>query len=166
VAAEGVAAAAGAKAPAKGKSKGKLPLIGGVVLLLAAGGGGMYWWNGRHAGEPAVEAKEIPPSARGLVSFEPFVANLADPGGTRFVRTTIQLVVADPLQATEVGETPVLLMQARAVILELLTTQTADVLVTQEGKAALRKAIAEQVTAALHEIEVVDVLFSDFVVQF
>jgi flagellar FliL protein len=163
VAAE-VAAEAGAKAPAKGKSK--LPLIGGVVVLLAAVGGGLYWWNGRHVAEPAVEAKEIPPSARGLVSFEPFVANLADPGGTRFVRTTVQLVVADALHATEMAETPVLVMQARAIILELLTTQTADVLVTLEGKAALRKAIAERVHEALHEIEVIDVLFSDFVVQF
>jgi len=162
MAAEGVAA--DAKAPAKAKSK--LPLIGGAVVLLAAGGGGMYWWNGRHAAEPVAEAKEIPPSARGLVSFEPFVANLADPGGTRFVRTTIQLVVADALQATEVNETPVLVMQARAIILELLTTQTADVLVTPDGKAALRKAIAERVHEALHEVEVIDVLFSDFVVQF
>lgn len=162
MAAEGVAP--DAKAPAKAKSK--LPLIGGAVVLLAAGGGGMYWWNGRHAAEPVAEAKEIPPSARGLVSFEPFVANLADPGGTRFVRTTIQLVVADALQATEVNETPVLVMQARAIILELLTTQTADVLVTPDGKAALRKAIAERVHEALHEVEVIDVLFSDFVVQF
>jgi flagellar protein FliL len=164
VAAEGVAADAGAKAPAKGKSK--LPLIGGALVLLAAGGGGMYWWSGRNAAAPAVEAKEIPPSARGLVTFEPFVANLADPGGTRFVRATVQLVVADAHQATEVAETPVLVMQARAIILELLTTQSADVLVTLEGKAALRKAIAERVHAALHEVEVIDVLFSDFVVQF
>jgi flagellar protein FliL len=163
VAAEGVAVDAG-KAPAKGKSK--LLFIGGAVALLAVGGGGLYWWNGRHAAEPAVEAKEIPPSARGLVSFEPFVANLADPGGTRFVRTTVQLVVADAAQAAEMTETPVLVMQARAIILELLTTQTADVLVTLEGKAALRKAIAERVHEALHEIEVIDVLLSDFVVQF
>lgn len=155
-----------AAAPAPAKGKGKLPIIAGVVVLLAAGGGGMYWWNGRHGVEPVVEAKAVPPSARGLVSFEPFVANLADPGGTRFVRATVQLVVANPLQAAEIGETPVLVMQARAIILELLTTQSADALVTLEGKAALRKAIAERVAEALHEVEVVDVLFSDFVVQF
>ena len=44
--------------------------------------------------------------------------------GTRFVRATVQLVVGDALQATEMAETPVLVMQARAIILELLTTQT------------------------------------------
>jgi flagellar FliL protein len=155
-----------AAAPATAKSRGKLPLIAGAVVLLAAGGGGVYWWMGRHPAEPVVEAREVPPSARGLVSFEPFVANLADPGGTRFVRATVQLVVADAPQAAEIAETPVLTMQARAIILELLTTQSADALVTLDGKAALRKAIAERVAAALHDVEVVDVLFSDFVVQF
>lgn len=159
-----MSAEAGAATPPKGKSK--LPLVAGAVALLAAGGGGMYWWSGRHAVAPVVEAREIPLKTRGLVVFEPFVANLADPGGTRFVRTTVQLVVGDAKQAAEMAETPVLVMRARAIVLELLTTQTADVLVTLDGKAALRQAIAERVTEALHEIEVVDVLFSDFVVQF
>jgi flagellar FliL protein len=163
VAAEGVAAG-GAAAPAA--KRGKLPLVGGAVLLLAAGGGGAYWWTSRHTPEATVEAKEVPLGARGLVPFDPFVANLADPGGSRFVRATVQLVVADALQAAEVVEKPVLLAQARATILELLSTQTADALVTPDGKAALRQAIRERVTAALHDVEVVDVLFSDFVVQF
>jgi flagellar basal body-associated protein FliL len=44
--------------------------------------------------------------------------------------------------------------------------QLADTLVTPEGKVTLRQTIAERVAEALHEIEVVDVLFSDFVVQF
>ena len=154
--------------PAKGGGKKKMIAIGGVVLALAGGGG--YYWKAKAAGaegeheagaKKAVSAKE-----RGLVSFEPFVANLADPGGQRFVRATVQLVVGDALMAAEMTETPVLAMQARAIILELLATQTADTLVTPEGKVALRQAIAERVAEALHEIEVVDVLFSDFVVQF
>jgi flagellar FliL protein len=155
-------AEAAAAPPAKKRSK-LLP-IAGVVLL--AGGGGAYWWMGAKDPVAHVEAKEIPASQRGLVPFEPFVANLADPGGSRFVRATVHLVVADAHQAAEMAELPVLAMRARAIILELLTTQTADVLVTPAGKAALRTAIAERVAAALHEIEVVDVLFSDFVVQF
>ena len=82
------------------------------------------------------------------------------------MRVTVQLVVGDTLQATEMTGTPVLAMQARAIILELLGMQFADALVTPEGKVALRQAIAERVAETLHEIEVVDVLFSDFVVQF
>ncbi len=158
-------AAEGAKAGKAGGGKNKMILIGGVVLALAGGG---YYYKTQAAAheEEAPKTKEISPKERGLVSFDPFVANLADEGGRRFVRVTVQLVVGDTLQATEMTGTPVLAMQARAIILELLGMQFADALVTPEGKVALRQAIAERVAETLHEIEVVDVLFSDFVVQF
>ena len=57
-------------------------------------------------------------------------------------------------------------MRVRSTILELLTQQTADQLVTPEGKAALKKAIGEHLETLLEDTEVTDVLFSDFVVQF
>jgi flagellar FliL protein len=161
------APAADTAAPAKG-GKRKLFLIAGVVLAL--GGGGGYYYKTQaaaaHADETPAESHEPSPKDRGLVPFDPFVANLADEGGRRFVRVTVQLVVADALQATEMEETPVLKARARAIILELLGMQLADTLVTPDGKVALRQQIAEKVAEALHEIEIVDVLFSDFVVQF
>ena len=167
------AAPAGEAAAKKGGGKNKLFMIGGVVLALA-GGGGYYSKTqaaahaevGAEAAPAHEEEKGVSPKDRGLVSFDPFVANLADEGGRRFVRVTVQLVVKDALQAAEMEESPVLKMQARAIILELLGMQLADTLVTPPGKVALRQAIAEKVAEALHEIEVVDVLFSDFVVQF
>ena len=113
----------------------------------------------------AAPAHEAAPE-HGVVSFDPFVVNLADSASPRFLRVTLQLVVKDQAQATGLEESRVALMQARSVILELLTTQTSDVLVTPEGKARLRAAIVEQVQHAVEECEVVDVLFSDFVVQF
>lgn len=159
------AAPAGETAAKKGGGKNKMLMIGGVVLALAGGG---YYYKTQAAAheEEAPKEKTISAKERGLVSFDPFVANLADEGGQRFVRVTVQLVVADAVQAAEMAETPVMAMQARAIILELLGIQLADTLVTPEGKVALRQAIAERVAEALHEIEVVDVLFSDFVVQF
>ncbi len=78
----------------------------------------------------------------------------------------MQLVVRDAGQAAEMEESKVALMQARSAMLEVLTTQTSDVLVTPEGKAALRAAIIEKLGHVVEEFEVVDVLFSDFVVQF
>ena len=161
------AAAAPDGAAAKGGGKNKMLMIGAAVLAVAGGG---YYWQAKSSAAAAeaheAESKTVSPKERGLVSFEPFVANLADPGGQRFVRATVQLVVGDAHMATEMTETPVLAMQARAIILELLATQLADTLVTPDGKVALRQAIAERIAEALHEVEVVDVLFSDFVVQF
>ena len=60
----------------------------------------------------------------------------------------------------------VIARQTRSAMLEVLTTQTSDVLVTPEGKAKLRAALIEKLGHATEEFEVVDVLFSDFVVQY
>jgi flagellar FliL protein len=149
----------------KGKSKSKLMMIIAAVAVLGGGAGAYAFFFNKPAEEHAEEEKE-PEEPRGLVAFDPFVVNLADPGGQRFLRVTVQLVVGSAEQAKEIEETKVMLMQARSAMLDLLTQQTADGLVTPEGKAALRDAIKQHVTEALHEVEIVDVLFSDFVVQF
>ena len=91
---------------------------------------------------------------------------LADPSGSRYLRTSLKLVVADEKKAEELAKNEVVVTRARSAILELLTTQTADELVTADGKAALKKAICERVSPLTGGSEVTDVLFSDFVVQF
>ena len=110
-------------------------------------------------GEPALES-------RGLFAFEPFLVNLADQGGNRFLKATIQIVLESPEDATHIAETPVLVMHLRSAILELLTQQSAPELVTPEGKAALKQAIQARTVPLLANRKVLDVLFSEFVVQF
>ena len=139
-----------------------------VLLLLAGGGGGAYWFLFRGNGEAeAAEAEpEPPPAPTGIVPLEPFVVNLADPSGTRFVRVTMSLVVADEAIAKEIEEEKVVHARIRSAILELLALKQSSELVTPEGKTELKKAIAESVAHAAHELKVEDVLFSEFIVQF
>ncbi len=159
---------ADAAAP-KSKSKSKLIVIGAVVALLAAGGGGGYWWWSHRAapveGEAAHEeaAEKVP---AGIVSFEPFVANLADEGGSRFLRTSLKLLVDNEERAKEIEESAVEKARVQSAVLEVLTEQTADDLITPEGKAALKEEITEKAQAVLEETKVTDVLFTEFVVQF
>jgi len=151
-------------APKKGKN---LLVIGlSAVIVLGGIGGGAFWWTNRaQAAEPA-PAKAAVETERGIVVFEPFVVNLADAGVSRFLRVKIQLVVGSAEQGEEMTKSVVALSRARSTILELLTMQTSEVLVTPDGKTALRKTIAEEVAKAAGHVEIVDVLFSDFVVQF
>ena len=102
----------------------------------------------------------------GLLSLDPFVVNLADQGGSRFLRVSIRLLVGSPEHAEHLQKDDVTLMRVRSAILDLLTEQTADRLVTADGKTALRQAIAARVEPVLDDTKVTDVLFSDFVVQF
>jgi len=151
-----------ASAKPQGHSKLVLILLVLVVLLLAGGGAGAYWILTHRD----VAAAAPPPPDPGIVAFDPFVVNLSDPGGTRFLRVTMRLVVDNKEHAKEMEENELGRMRVRSAILELLTQQTSDHLVTPEGKAELKTAIAERATHALHEMKVIDVLFTEFVVQF
>ncbi len=152
---------AGAASP---KKKSPLMIIVAVAVLTAGAAGGGAWFFLRNKGPAAVVERKL--SEHGLVKMEPFVVNLADEGNQRFLRASIQLVVEDAVEAKEFEEKPVLMMGARSAIVNTLTEQTSEHLASVEGKAELREALKEHVSAALKEIEVVDVLFSDFVIQY
>src|SRR6476660_4147320 len=93
------------------KGRSKVMLIAIVVILLGGAGGGA-WWYLRAAPNNASAAAEPDMSKRGLLAFDPFLVNLADPGGGRFLKTTIQVVLPQEDAAEHFKETPVLVMQA------------------------------------------------------
>jgi flagellar FliL protein len=155
-----------ASAPKK-KSKLVLILALAAFVVLGGGGAGAYWYFAQRSAPPGEggEAKTAEASEPGLVELDPFVVNLADPGGQRYVRVAMRLLTHDEEQALEMKENAVAKAKLRAAILELLSMQTADGLVTTEGKDALKKAIAEGAAHAVHELQVTDVLFVEFIVQ-
>ena len=162
---EEAAAPAPPAAPAKPGWK-KLAALALVAVAVVAAGG--VWWTrsaaakegGEHATPAATE------SSRGLIKFEPFVVNLADGGGTRFLRAALELVVEPAEAAESVARNPVVMSQMRSAVLDLLAQQTGTALVTPEGKAAMKAAIVSRAQEALGDWKIVDVLFSEFVVQF
>jgi flagellar protein FliL len=151
----------------------KLIVIGvGVLVLFGGGGGGAWWWLHRAQAAQPAEGEEkkaetaIDPSDTGVLGLDPFLVNLADKDSPRFLRATLKLVVGPKKQAVELNEDDVAKARIRSSVLELLTEQTADKVVTPEGKAALKKTIVERASKILSEGKVTDVLFSEFVVQF
>lgn len=161
-------------APA-GKPKRRIGLVIAlalIVVLVAGGGGAAYWMWGRGSavGESATGEDQTkqgaPPEQPGLVEIPSFLVNLADPGSQTFLRVSLNLLVASEEQATLLDSQPVAKSRIRSSILEVLAVQNASALVTPEGKAALKTAIAKKVASLKLNVEVHDVLFSDFVVQY
>jgi flagellar FliL protein len=159
----------------KAKKKSKLVpiLIAGVFVLLAGGGAGGYWlYSTRSASTEPEAAKQEKAPRPGVLEMEPFVVNLADEGGKRFLRVNMKLLTWSEEQAAELKEDVVANARIRSAILELLSLQSAAPLITPEGKEELKQAIAERVGEALghdagseEELKVTDVLFVEFVVQ-
>jgi flagellar FliL protein len=174
----------------KKKGKGKLLIVLVAALVLALGGGGAaYFFLGRGdaanatgkstakggdghaaAGDDADAGDEAHEPA--VVALPTFTVNLADKESPRYLRTTVSLLIKDAEKAATLsgggehkaaGE-PVRIAMARSAILELLTTKTADELMTAEGKTALKKEIAERASKAFR-FKVNDVLLAEFVVQ-
>lgn len=204
-----------AKADDKGKKKGgsKLLLIAGVAVLLLGGGGGYWWFSqsavaaGEHAEAAAdghqadaddhdeeADAADAPVKKKrkrarqpaAMVDLEPFVVNLSDPGGNRYVKARISLGVDDAMAAAELGgggsadggghggggeADPAAAAHAltktrvRAVVLEILASYTAEEITSREGKASLKEEIIEEVSALMHSGEVMEVLLTELIVQ-
>ena len=152
----------------KKKGKGKRILFAVVCLVVLGGGGGAgdWFYANRTPATAADKKKPAPPVPTRILAMDPFVVNLADGGGSRFLRVTLSMVVDDNESAREIVEQEVIRAKVRSALLERLSLQTADQLVTPEGKKELKKAIAEQATHSAHGLKVSDVLFSEFVVQF
>jgi flagellar FliL protein len=132
------------------------------LVLVLCGAPGAYFWA-QHSKASGGDAKA---EHSGVLPLDPFTVNLADKEASRFLRITMSLVVNDSDQLDDLRKDALKLARVRSELLELLTQQTSDHLVSTDGKAQLKHAIAQKASAALQPLKVTDVLFSDFVVQF
>jgi flagellar protein FliL len=156
--------------PAK-KGKGKLVLVLLVLLVLGGGaGGGAWWWMAKSQAASSHDAKAGEhggvSTESGVLALEQFTVNLADEEASRFLRATVHLVIDQGHAVKEIEEDKLKLMRVRSSVLELLTMQKSARVTTTEGKTELKHAIAARTSDILKPIKVIDVLFSDFVVQF
>ena len=136
-----------------------------AVLVVAGGGGGAYWRFFAKAADPKAAETKKPSEPPAMISFDPFVVNLADPGTPRFLRVTLDLVVEGEEHAKEFSENAVVRTRVRSSLLELLSQQQASQLMTPAGKDALKQAIVARTEHNAEELKVADVLFTEFIVQ-
>lgn len=141
---------------AKGKSHILLILFGALFLLLAGGVGIFAYYHYRGA-RPETER------VKAMLPLDPFLVNLADTDEIRFVKTTFQLGLRkEPL---EEDKNPAVIAAMRDAIISLLSSKTADQILTAEGKEKLRKEILLRVHSVAPKIEVLEVYIVEFVVQ-
>ncbi len=168
-----------AEGAAEAKKKSKLvPMIGSGVLLIA-GAVVALWYLGigpfkggdlKHAeATAAVEEAEhgAEPADRGgkpggILSLEPFIANLADDGGRRYLKATFQI---DFGSADVPAAMQARLPQLRDLLLTLFTSKTFDDIRTPEGKQQLREEIIQRVNQVLDRDLAKAVYFTEFIVQ-
>jgi flagellar protein FliL len=160
-----------------GSAMGKMLLIVVLALVSSAGGGVIsFMLISKMVGVPGKPAAETPEKAQqekvaemleksAVIPLEPFVVNLADTDAARYLRIKISLMVDDKAKLKEVSENQALQLKVRDVILESLTAKRSQDLINIEGKNKLRHEIQDKVAVYFREPKLVDVMFTEFVIQ-
>jgi flagellar FliL protein len=150
-------------------------MIGVLVLFMAAIGGGLFMmWSKVSALDQAVnppsedESEEASKEAQQQITIGPtfpldtFIVNLADQGGNRFLRATMNLELANEDLMEEMEKR---LPQIRDIILMLLPTRTYQDIRSAEGKTALRSEILAKLNGLLKREAITNIYFTEFVIQ-
>ena len=97
-----------------------------------------------------------------IIELQPFVVNLADKEESRYLRMRVSLGIGE---TKEEKPDPILMTRVRNAMLAVLTTKTADEILTQEGKSILRKELLKAARAAIEEPHIEAIYITDFIVQ-
>lgn len=157
--------------PAK---KGKGMLIGIIAVVVIALGAGGFFFKGKSGAKPAGEpaAEEAPAhgggheaSAKGggsIFNLEPFIVNLQDNSGTRYLKLTINLELVPNTPSAELQAQTA---QIRDSLIILLSSKGYADIGTVEGKYQMRDEIVARVNQYLHKGKVKTAYFTEFVIQ-
>lgn len=141
-----------------------------LVLLGMMGTGFFFMWNKMNAANAhsADSGETGAPPAEELVKIGPihpldtFIVNLADEGGSRYLRVTMNLELKDKDAVALVQER--LPMIRNGVLMLLPAKKYADIS-TVEGKDALRDELVAKLNGFLKPDSVANIYFTEFVVQ-
>jgi flagellar protein FliL len=145
-------------------------ILFGFIFMAAIGGGFYVMWSklselnmqaqtqAKDDGEEGSPIEEIGT----IFSLDPFIVNLADEGGKRFLRTNIDLELSKPEFQPELEKR---ISQVRDAILLILPSKEYDDLRGVEGKNSLRDEILISLNMHFSEEMVKTLYFTEFVIQ-
>jgi flagellar FliL protein len=142
-----------------------------MVLMLGLGGGLFMMWSKLSAmNTPSVaDAGQEPETNTDsehplgpIFSLDTFIVNLADNGGNRYLRVTMDLELGNPELEAEIDKR---LPQVRDSIIMILPTRRFEDISTVQGKTALRDEILATINGYLLQGKIAKIYFKEFVVQ-
>ena len=147
-------------------------LIGVLMVLMVGMGGGLFlMWNklsainlqanANAAGQPGQDGAPDQPLGT-IYALDTFIVNLADKGGNRYLRITMDLELGVPELEAEIDKR---LPQIRDSILMILPSKRFEDISPVDGKIALRDEILQTLNGFLSQGEITNIYFKEFVVQ-
>ena len=161
----------GGEQPSKGGML-KWVIIAVAAVVVLGGGGFAGWWFFLRSPAPATaKAGEQKPGAPGaggasmagpIIPLAPFIVNLADPGGRRYLKVTVELELDKKEGEAEFkGRVP----EIRDQIILALSSKTFQQLQGGAGKQVLREELTARMNTILKVGKIKSIYFTEFVVQ-
>jgi flagellar FliL protein len=145
-----------------GPAKWRVGVVAAALLLAVATA--LAWFLFHHS--RAKQTAKAEPKVKAVLHLDPFVVNLADPEGDRFLRVGIDLgIEGEQDERSHPGQAAMSLARARDTILAILTACDAQALVTPAGKANLKDQLTKGLREHAPELGVREVYFNEFLVQ-
>jgi flagellar FliL protein len=182
-----VLAGASPTLPAPAPAEAKVPVVplliavvAGVVIATLGVGGVVYYLahTGRlpmQAGTAAQKTEAAVPVATHAMVLDPLLVNLSDSGGNSYLRMALTLRVADATdkkgskakeeKSKDDKGADGALAEVRDTVLTVLGRQTADGLLATDGKEHLKAELKTALAKHNGDLKVMDVFFTDFLVQ-
>ena len=156
-----------------------IAVVLGVVVATLGVGGVVYYLvrTGRLPGREgaAHRTEAAAPGATHAMVLDPLLVNLADAGGSSYLRIAMTLRVADAAEGKDAKpreekpkdgkENSDAVASVRDTMLTVLGQQTADHLLAVDGKEELKKELKSALAERNADLKVMDVFFTDFLVQ-
>lgn len=155
-------------APPKKKSKALFFIIISLCVILV-GGGGFYAYVKFIGPQQTPEAGQAPAALAPpadtvgeIFALEPFVVNLADPKGKRYLKVQLKLEVESPEALERIQKAA---PKLRDLVIIMLTSLTFEEVMTPEGKIRIRDELLERFNQVMRPDRVKNIYFTEFVVQ-
>ncbi|MGE4496730.1 MAG: flagellar basal body-associated FliL family protein [Deferribacterales bacterium] len=160
----------------KKKSKLKLIIIILLVLVLLGGGGAAAYFlflkpkpSPQAGQQTAAQSQTDAPQTETvtqigeLYPLESFVVNLADPGGSRYLRVTLQLELTAVKGLKE--EIDKRAPQIRDAIITILSSKRYEEINSAQGKMIMKQQIMRRINSLLAAGQIANVYVTEFVIQ-
>ena len=150
-------------------------VVAGVIVSVAAVGGAGYFLI--HSGKLRLQTMPPATSTQSAqrthsVLLEPLVVNLADASGAAYLRVSVALSVAEPRgdakdekKAESAAEEKGADAAVRDTALDVLSKETSESLLAADGKERTKKALKDALAERVPEMKIVDLYFTEFLVQ-
>lgn len=139
----------------------KIAILG--IIVLAVGAGGYVGWI-KFFKRPAPEATahKVEVEKKILHEWEPFLVNLADAGGKRYLKVAMKLELSGAKLEEELAQRN---FEMRDAAIMILSSKEYEDIANASGKARLKQEVITRLNKIIKNGQVKEIYFTDFIVQ-